>query len=165
MEINYPTRKQLRLQNFDYSQAGAYFVTICSFNKKCIFGDITGDQAHLNSLGSLVTETWKELTDIYPFVSLDSWVLMPNHFHGVIWLNDDNPGESLSSIITTFKAVSARRARTVLNRSLYLWQKGFYERIVRNQKDLFRIRQYIKDNPAQWSLDRENPDYKREQGG
>jgi len=162
MDSQYPKRQSVRLPGFDYAQAGAYFVTVCSYNKKCIFGHITDTHMHLNRLGALVVAAWKELPQMYTFISLDNWVLMPNHFHGIIWLNEKNPDQkSLSKIISAFKSISTSRARKAFDQGGSLWQRSFYEHIIRNQSDLLRIRQYIEDNAAQWAVDRENPDFNR----
>ncbi len=159
MNSQYCNRKSARLSGFDYSQAGAYFVTVCSHNKNCIFGRIVDTNMRSNKLGMLVVSAWKELPQRYPFISLDRWVLMPNHFHGIVCLNGDNLNKkSLSEIISAFKAISTSQARKIFNRYSSLWQRGFYEHIIRDDDDLFRVRQYIVDNPVQWAVDSENPD-------
>jgi REP element-mobilizing transposase RayT len=157
MSNRYPKRKLQRLAEYDYSQAGAYFVTICAYKKNCIFGQVSGDRVNLTQLGELVSENWRRLPQIYEFISLDTFVIMPNHFHAIVWLNETSSGKSLSKIIAYFKALSAHEARNCVGKPLLLWQRGFFEHIVRNDRDLYRIRQYIVDNPAQWSVDQENP--------
>lgn len=160
MTTTYQIRKLLRLEGFDYSQGGAYFVTICAYNKKCIFGHIVDAHMRLNDLGMLVNDVWKQLPKTYLFVSLDNWVIMPNHLHGIIWLKEDCPEKTnLSVIISSFKANSTLQARKGLHQRVNLWQRGFYEHIIRNENDLLRIRQYIEDNPVQWAFDQENPDF------
>jgi putative transposase len=158
MEAKPKTRKSVRLPGFDYSQGGAYFVTICSQNRRCMFGEIADFCMEANAIGMLVTACWNSLSDDYPFVSLDTWVLMPNHLHGIIWLSNDNPsGKTLARIVAAFKAMSTSRVRQALHTNLKLWQRGFFEHIIRDDNDLFRIREYIAVNPIQWALDPENP--------
>jgi len=160
MNSQCPKRRHIRLPDFDYSQAGAYCVTICSRNKKCIFGDIVEAEMRLNKLGVLVIACWNELASTYPVVELDYWVLMPNHLHGIVWLQEENfYRKSLSGVIGAFKSISTSRANNVFNRRESLWQRGFFEHIIRDENDLFRIRQYISDNPTQWVVDSENPDF------
>ena len=157
--MKYPERKSVRLPGFDYSQAGAYFVTICSYNKKCIFGEIVDARMHLNKRGFIIGDVWKSLESKYTFISLDKWILMPNHIHGIIWLKEENHGrQTLWSVISAFKVISGSAVRKVLAQEKNLWQRSFYEHIIRDESDLLRIRQYISDNPCQWHIDRENPE-------
>ncbi len=158
METITNLRRSIRLPGFDYSQAGAYFVTICSESRRCLFGEISDFRMQPNSLGLLVIDCWTRLANDYPFVSLDMWVLMPNHLHAIIWLASNNPSnKTLSQLIAAFKATSTSCARKALGSQFKLWQRGFFEHIVRNQNDLFRIRDYINTNPISWALDPENP--------
>jgi putative transposase len=154
-----PIRQSIRLQGFDYSQAGAYFVTICSYDRKCIFGNITNCHLQLTEIGSLVIACWKGLAHQYPFISHDTWVLMPNHLHGILWLNNDySKVKSLGKVVAAFKAMSTSQTRQFVDHKMKLWQRDFFEHIIRDQNDLFRLRQYISDNPTQWTIDVENPD-------
>src|SRR5580704_10935701 len=107
------TRKSQRLRNYDYSQAGAYFVTICSYQKNCMFGYVKDDSAQPNRLGEVIVGTWQKLEAIYPFVSLYSFVIMPNHFHAIIWIDENISGKSVSTIIGHFKARSTHEARRI----------------------------------------------------
>jgi putative transposase len=160
MPTKYTERKILRLQGFDYSQAGAYFVTICAFDKKCIFGNIVDTHMNLNKTGQIITAAWENLPKIYSAISLDHWVIMPNHLHGIIWLEEKHSGKkNLSAILSSFKALSTIKIQKIFGKQFKLWQRSFYEHIIRDEKDLVRIRQYIEDNPAQWQLDKENPDF------
>ena len=111
-----------------------------------------------NAVGQLVAGCWLRLCYDYPFMSLDTWVLMPNHLHGIIWLSSDNPSQKpLSQIVAAFKARSTSRLRKAFGPNIKLWQRGFFEHIIRNDDDLFRIREYIDGNPTRWALDPENP--------
>ena len=160
MQDQLAKRKSIRLPGFDYSQAGAYFVTICSFDRKCIFGNIVDTIMHPNQLGSLIDRLWQVLPKVRPSISLDRWIVMPNHLHGILWLEENNSNDkSLSTIMCSFKSNSTSQARKVFGPKINLWQRGFYEHIIRDEKDLFRIRQYIEDNPMQWTIDEENPDF------
>ena len=163
MEIRATTRRSIRLPGFDYSQAGAYFVTICSDHRRCLFGEISDFRMRANTAGLLVAACWLRLCDDYPFISLDTWVLMPNHLHGIIWLGSDNLLEKpLSQIVAAFKATSTSRLRKAFSTNIKLWQRGFFEHIIRGDDDLFRIREYIDGNPTRWALDPENPSSRAE---
>ena len=150
-------RRSIRLPGFDYSQAGAFFVTICANNKDCLFGQIADFRMQPNAIGIMVTECWNDLAEHYAFISLDTWAVMPNHLHGIIWFGNDNPAKkSLSGIVAAFKATSTSQARKAFGSSLKLWQRGFFEHIIRDECGLFRIREYINANPVNWALDAED---------
>jgi putative transposase len=152
------TRRLLRLPGFDYSQAGAYFITICCYRRRCMLGEILDYKMDANELGTLVSDSWKKLPDSYPFVSLDSWTLMPNHLHGIVWLGEKNPLKiNVSSILCAFKSMSTRLSWRLLERDHKLWQRGFFEHVIRDDADLYRIREYIQFNPINWAVDCENP--------
>jgi putative transposase len=123
-----------------------------------MFGEIIDFCMDANVVGMLVIACWNRLADDYPFVSLDTFVLMPNHLHGIIWRSSDNPSKkSLSGIVAAFKATSTSHARKTFHPNFKLWQRGFFEHVIWNDNDLFRIREYIAGNPVQWALDPENP--------
>ncbi len=149
-------RKSLRLPGFDYCQPGAYYLTLCSYNKQCIFGRIVDFEMEVSRFGSIIASCWEDMVQTHR-VSLDHWVLMPNHLHAIVWLNDDND-RSLSAIVAAFKARSTSKIRATNATKVILWQRGFFEHIIRNQSDLLRVRQYIVDNPINWSLDELNCD-------
>ena len=191
-------RRSIRLKGYDYSQAGAYAVTLVSYGRETLFGEVVDGQMVLNAVGKVIAATWQWLAVRYPHVTLDAWVVMPNHLHGIIILaGDDCRGEeagdtispsrradapassplhhhhpypspqphgtqpgSLNAIIQAYKAESTRR----LNRMLglygsgnHIWQRDYYERIIRNERETDAIRAYIANNPIQWAVDRENP--------
>lgn len=168
-------RRSIRLSGFDYSQDGAYFVTVCTQNRDCVFGEIEDGNMVLNSYGQIVSKVWRDLPDHYFHVRSDQFVVMPNHIHGIIILNRDHvvgidvgaglkPAptakiHALPEIIRGFKTFSARRINELRGRpGTGLWQRNYYEHIIRDDDELNRIRQYIIDNPAQWeTTDRENP--------
>lgn len=176
-------RKSLRLKNYDYSQMGAYFITICAYKRICLFGEISDEQMQLNEYGNTVKAAWNDLPAHYSNVNLDDHIIMPNHVHGIIWLtgNTCDTGNAchvgagfkpaptllhnksvssrhgLSEIIRGFKTFSAKRVNLLRGMpSIPVWQRGYYEHVIRNEEDLDRIRKYIRDNPVQWASDSEN---------
>jgi len=162
-EKEIPRRRSLRLPEYDYSQAGAYFVTICVSQRKCLLGEIRDGAIQLNDSGTIVRDCWHDLAHHYPNMELDAFVVMPNHIHGVVVLvgaglrpAPTNP--PLSEIVRVFKSFSSRRINALRGTpGLTFWQRGYYEHIVRDDKSLDRIREYIVNNPRRWELDQENP--------
>jgi REP element-mobilizing transposase RayT len=181
-----PNRRSLRLQDYDYSQAGAYFVTICANNRQCLFGDVVDGEMVLNDAEQMIDKWWAELNRKFPTVQTDEHVIMPNHFHGIITINSDpvgadlgvcpNDGESpcaqasgahigapLPEIIQWFKTMTTNEYIHGVKTSGWpsfrgrLWQRNYYEHTVHNEESLNRIREYIINNPLQWAYDRENP--------
>ena len=153
-----PGRKTIRLKNYDYSQAGLYFVTICSWKQKCIFGKIASSKMRLNSLGKLLNEQWLAIPQLYSGVELHDHVIMPNHFHGVIELSDStgaiNLAPTIGEIVRRFKARCARKINASSNNSPQkLWQRNYYEHIIRDEKSYLKIIEYIINNPAKWQDD------------
>ena len=156
-------RKSIRLRDYDYSQAGAYFVSICAYHHKCIFGEVEQRAVLLNDLGGIVAECWDALPERFEDVELDMSVVMPTHFHGVILIGcNDKPPQSppnLGELIRVFKSTSTVRANQLMEypgRSL--WQRNYYEHVIRGESELTCIRQYIVNNPIQWETDNENPE-------
>jgi putative transposase len=152
----------MRLSGYDYSQPGPYFVTICTKEKACILGKIADSVMHLSVLGGMVTSCWHDLSSHYPDISLDAFVVMPNHMHGIIFVGAGSPrpspGLNLSSIIGYFKYQSTKRANELRNSpGAPLWQRNFFEHVIRDENSLNRIREYIWTNPERWELDRDNP--------
>ena len=173
-------RKSIRLQGYDYSQAGAYFVTIVTYQRDCLFGKIENQIMMLNDFGKIADECWRAIPEHFPFVELGSHVIMPNHAHGVIVINDvnDDIGRgaiyraptveqfgkptigSLSTIVRTYKAAVTRQIGREHN-ATGIWQRNYYERIIRNADEANRIHLYIEANPVQWDKDDENPSNNR----
>ena len=166
--------------SFDYTSNGAYFLTICMRERECLLSEIAGDLTIVSDTGQIITDVWHELPVRFPTVSLDAFVVMPNHVHGILWLTDgpatDEPvgvglappeigrpaagprRPSLGQIVGAFKSlttVTANKRHDTPGRSL--WQRDYYERVVRNDAELRRFRQYIAENPARWAEDPENP--------
>ena len=203
-------RRSIRLKGYDYSQAGAYFVTICAQGRQCLFGAIVDGVMRPNDAGRMVERWWLELNHKYPTVETDEHSVMPNHFHGVIliygqpdapgqpheWGQPDAPGQphrvaptaadddvgaalrgrpvpatppaivtapTLGDIMDWFKTMTTneyiRGVKTLgwppFDRRV--WQRNYYEHIIRSEAELDRIRAYIANNPLKWALDMENP--------
>jgi len=159
-----PGRKPLRLPGYDYGNAGMYFITICTHGRRCLFGRIADGKMHLNELGVIAETCWHDLAAHYPHVDLDSFVIMPNHVHGIVCLthhavagDETALRHGLPEVIRAFKTFSARRITSRRKASEPLWQRGYYEHIIRREDSLDNIREYIETNPLRWHLDRENP--------
>jgi len=172
------SRRSLRLKGYDYSWPGWYYVTLCTLGKECWFGEVVSDEVQHTSLGKIACDFWGEIPSHHKNVELDDFVVMPNHLHGIVIIESNDthlrrgvqlnaptgvfstisPEKgSLSVIIRTFKAAVTTWAwRNGL--SSFHWQRGFYEHVIRNERDLDRIRAYIRNNPLQWALDEENLD-------
>ncbi|HCE68289.1 MAG: hypothetical protein A2X82_18700 [Geobacteraceae bacterium GWC2_55_20] len=166
-------RRSIRLKNYDNSLSGAYFVTLCTFDRGCYF-----DQFH--ELRNIVDSQWRRIPDRFPSVALDEYVIMPNHFHGIIMIHgrdtprgyplcgypDFEPSgkweqPSLGEIVGSFKSLCVNGWLKVIkeeniNARGRFWQENYYEHVIRNEEEMDRIRQYIANNPLQWAFDREN---------
>jgi REP element-mobilizing transposase RayT len=174
-------RRSIRLRNYDYTQAGAYFVTICVQDRECLFGEITNRVMRLHDAGNIVAEQWIKTGDIRDTVELDAWTVMPNHFHGIIVLIDtarrgtarraptcrapttERFGKpvsgSLPTIVRAFKSAATKNVNILRNTpGNKLWQPNYWEHIIRNETELQRIREYIHNNPARWHEDALHPD-------
>lgn len=160
-------RNSIRLKDYDYNQAGAYFVTICTYDKICVLGEIINGEVHLNDVGKIVESEWKKPGKVRKNFILDSFVIMPDHLHGIIIICDTDVGatrpvapttrvtlipNSLGSIIGQFKSVATKRIRKS-GLHHFKWQCNYFERVIRNEKELNRIREYIKNNPFNWRED------------
>jgi putative transposase len=152
-----PRRQSLRLPAYDYSQAGAYFITVCPQNRFMLFGEVIDSDVRLNEMGMIVQQTWDDLPRHYHRIDLDAFVVMPNHVHGIIILADQSERRyGIPEILRGFKTFSARRVNERAGKRGVLWQRGYYERVIRNERALDRIRAYIANNPAQWADDPDN---------
>ncbi len=202
-------RRSIRLRGYDYSQAGAYFITICTQNRRCLFGEIVHGGMRLNAAGKMVQTVWDEIPAYYPGIDIDEFIIMPNHIHGIVtivgaaprgrpdtrsrraWgegqaqgpaptrgpaptggfaLTGDSPaGESASTrlslpdVVHRFKTMTTKRYVDGVKRNNWppfpgrLWQRNYWEHVVRNESELNRIREYIRHNPAKWQLDKLRP--------
>jgi putative transposase len=149
-------RRKLRLPDFDYGQAGSYFITICTHDRQCVLGDVAGEQMSLSSSGEIVRALWQSLPERRQGVSLDEFVIMPNHLHGIVNLAESDA--PLPSIIGAFKRVSTKAINVAsATPGWRLWQRSFHEHVIRDEPARDRIREYIQNNPLKWHIDRENP--------
>ncbi len=148
-------RKGLRLKGFDYSSRRAYFVTICSHSNRLVFNK--------KNIKNIIMETWEKIPEHYHSVSLDKFIIMPNHIHGILWMvNHNKPGRSqiptLGNIIGSFKSGVTRDIRKRKLMKGKIWKRNYFDRIIRNDEESNMIRQYILNNPLQWQFDHENPE-------
>jgi len=173
-----PRRHTVRLPEYDYSQAGVYFITICTHDKRPIFGSVVGLTTELSGAGEIVDECWRAIPEHFPNVETPIHVVMPNHVHGIILIRQRmtkrlvsitssdgtrrlgaHPPGSLPAIVRSFKSIAARRIREAnADGGLEVWQRGYYEHIIRRQEEFGRIWEYIRLNPAMWGFDEENPE-------
>ena len=155
-------RRSLRLPGFDYAGAAGYFLTICVEDHRCVLGTIHGGVHRLSPAGVAVEGVWNSLPSRFPSVRLDSHVVMPNHFHGILWNGDPDDGRkdgeclpSLGNIVGAFKSLSTAAVNALPpGRPGRLWQRGYFEHIIGGTRSLHRIRGYIEENPAVWPKDR-----------
>ncbi len=198
---NIHRRRSTRLQGYDYSQAGAYFLTICTHNRQCLFGEIVGATGrsptmHINDAGHVVADEWLKTASIRSEIELDEWVVMPNHFHailvisamgccpradgsfeGTLPLGGNRPVEgkppakgdrpvastgpqpkSVGAVVAGFKSAVTKRINAIRQTpGRPVWQRNYWEHVIRNEWEVNRIRQYVADNPCQWEWDALHP--------
>jgi putative transposase len=166
-------RRSLRLQGYDYAQNGAYFITICTHKKHNLFGEITSGEMQLNKPGIIVHEKWLKTATLRQYLELDEFIIMSNHVHGIIYLASSCRGTarrapaeefgkpvatSIPTIVRAYKSAVTKRINELRRTpSASVWQRNYYERVIRNENDLNQIREYIAYNPARWDEDEENP--------
>jgi len=182
-------RQSLRLRDYDYSQNGYYFVTICVYNRQNLFGCVDNGKMILNESGEMIKRIWKQIPSKYYGIQIDEFIIMPNHIHGIIIINH-NVGAgpcacpdmlyhevigrpqgaaptwrlSLSDIIHRYKSFTTKGYIDGVRKyhwpsfNLRLWQRSFYDHVIRDEISLNKIREYIINNPAQWDIDKENQD-------
>ena len=165
-----------RLQGWDYTSAAWYFVTLCTKDKKCFFGEIVNEQMTISPIGAIVAEEWNKTPEVRSGTDLDEWILMPNHLHGIIVIGSraketphrETPHRcvststsrlqknSLGAMIGQFKSVCTKRIWAAAFKN-FAWQPRYYDHVIRDEKSLRAIREYIVNNPAKWQLDKDNP--------
>ena len=161
-------RNSIRLKEFDYSAEGAYFVTICVQDQKCIFGKIIDGRMELNDVGMTVEKCWNEISKHFHHVKSYEFIVMPNHVHGILFIihavgaknlsplrtvsNPCGTSKTIGSIIRGFK-IGVTKWMRCNNKIRDIWQRNYYEHIIRNENDLNSIREYIMNNPQQWEKD------------
>ena len=206
-------RRSIRIPGFDYAQPGAYYITICAQNRVYLFGDVVNNKMRLNDAGLMVKRWWNTLCKKFPMIHLDEYVVMPNHFHGIIHVcdvvdagidiseradtrvcpyvhhhppirNDVGADQCvrpitdqcvrpitdqcvrpmpISAMVQWFKTMTTNEyIRDVKQKnwspfSKKLWQRNYYEHVIRDEESLNRVRQYIMDNPRNWTTDENNP--------
>jgi putative transposase len=155
MDKIYRQRKSPRLKGYDYSQAGAYFVTICTEGRQHLFGEIENSAMQLSEVGKLCIERWDDLPNHFPSIELDGFVVTPNHVHGVLLLTDIHPEKkpNLSTIISSYKAAVTRHVHRLNLLEGQIWQHRFNDHIIRNDHSLNYIRNYVATNPERWEQD------------
>ena len=173
----HPGHHSIRLKEYDYSAAGFYFVTICASERKCVLGAFHEGQIELSVLGETVRECWLAIPLHFAKVKLHEFVIMPNHLHGIVeivavgaqhaapLLGKDsdvrNPAfvkhGSLGATVRSFKAAVTRKARRELGWNGDVWQRNYFERVLRHGKEIADAGRYIAENPMMWELDQENP--------
>lgn len=174
-------RRSVRLEGYDYRNGGMYFVTICTKNREPTFGEIRNNIVGLSDMGCVIHQCWNAIPVHFPYVELDSFIVMPNHIHGILYMCDiaergpharrdmachvpttierqfSKPiAGSLATIIGAFKSACTKQINQLHQINGSIWQSNYYEHIIRNENDLFRIRRYIMNNPSQWHRDRNN---------
>ena len=169
-------RQSIRLQGYDYSRAGAYFVTICVQNRSCLFGEVVGGTMQLNHAGQMVERWYFELQNKFANIECDEFVCMPNHIHFIainvgadlcvrpdfdgIMTMGGHTGPPLHAIVQWFKTMSTNNYIRGVKQHDWLpfpgklWQRNYWEHIIRDEPELDRIRAYIRNNPAQWEMDK-----------
>jgi len=168
----------IRLQNYDYSSNGFYFITICTKDKKNYFGEIINDKICLSEIGTIAKTHWFQIPKHFSFVTMDEFVVMPNHVHGIVIINNKGlnkkqyhvetqniaslqekntfgpQSNNLASIIRGYKA--SVKAYATINQINFSWQSRFYDHIIRSERSFFSICEYIRNNPRNWGEDSEN---------
>jgi REP element-mobilizing transposase RayT len=168
-------RRSIRLAGYDYASEGGYYVTIVTQGRACLFGEVVDGEMRLNDFGRIVHEEWYRTAKLRPNVEIleDEFVVMPNHVHGIVWIEDDGRGrgdrpvaptkpigptpKSIGSFVGGFKSSVTKRINALrYTPGAPIWQRNYYEHIINSEKDYENIVNYIDSNPLQWELDKEN---------
>jgi putative transposase len=170
-------RRSIRLKEYDYAQPGGYFVTIVTYHRDLLFGEIVDGKMILNEFGCIMDECWRAIPDHFPNLKLGTYVVMPNHVYGIIVIRENislsvgarhvSPLQetsiprgfkrgSIGAIVASFKAAVTRRIGREHN-ATGIWQRNYYEHVIRDHQDWDRIHRYIESNPSMWAEDEENP--------
>ena len=159
----YPSRKRMRLENFDYSSVNAYHITICTYQDRLLLSRVVYGEEPLDArcvltpIGEVVEQELMALPIRYPFLSLDNYVIMPNHIHALMTIHETERDEgrtTISSIVQSFKSLATRKSRQVGYHELHLFQRSFNDRVIRDDNHYEQTWYYIDINPAKWSKDR-----------
>lgn len=148
-------RRSIRLKEYDYSQPGAYFVTICTHRRQCLFGDVINGEMRLNEYGKIVKNEWLKTVELRANVLLNQYIIMPNHLHGIVIINDNgrgvlqcaptqsfrSPTQTIGAIVRGFKSSTTKYINQIRNTlGTSIWQRNYYEHVIRNEKELNRIK-------------------------
>ena len=165
-------RRSIRLKGYDYSSPGKYFITICCYQRQCLLGEIASGEMVLNELGQIVAAEWQRSAEIRQSeITLDAWVVMPNHIHGIVVIpasashspaksphtNPRMRPRSISSLISGFKSATTQINQFRNSPGDPVWQRNYYENIIRGQPMLEHVQQYIYNNPSSWISDQLHP--------
>lgn len=179
-------RRSMRLQGYDYAQAGAYFITICTKDRQCLFGNIMNSKMECNKAGKMLERVWSELPTRFDVLELDEFTVMPNHFHGIVTLSGrdraclrpsqssaksgdhkDRPygtrPDSIGRVVQAFKSITTHQYINGVRCSGWhpfpgkLWQRNYWDHIIRDEAELTNIREYIVNNPSLWESDQLHP--------
>jgi REP element-mobilizing transposase RayT len=152
-------RRSIRIQGYNYATEDYYFVTLCTHERREVFGEIRDFRMERSELGNFILEEWRRLPERFEHVVLDHHVVMPNHFHFIVELTDES-AEPLPLIIQHFKSYTGFHGQRRYLEGRKLWHRNYYETIIRNRDHLFKSREYIENNPVNWHLDELNPLYR-----
>ena len=164
MQNKFPKRKNMRLKNYDYSQNGAYFITICSHNRECIFSEVLVGQGLCSCrptpIGSIIEEEIIALPTRYPHLTVDKFVIMPNHIHMIIVIDAGRqeqspcPTTTIGDIVCALKSITTKRANQCdSEKGRKVWQFRYHDHVIRSKTDYLQIWTYIDENPVRWSED------------
>ncbi len=183
MKLTTHRPNSLRLDGYDYAQVGLYFVTLVTHGRMPLFGEITNGEMRLNRLGEIVSQEWERIAVVRPAIELGAYVVMPNHLHGILFFQENGAftvgatrrafpkrpshrvaptgtlrSGSLGAVMGQFKSIVTKRIRAMPGMTdIPVWQRNYYDHIIRNQDDLELTWMYIEANPGQWDKDEENP--------
>ena len=157
-----PKRKKIRLPGYDYSQKGAYFITVCTKDKARLLGEIVGQglcSCRLTDMGEIARQEIEKISERFPCAFVDKYVIMPNHFHMILLLDakrqEQSPCPTVGDVMCALKSISTRKANIADNTpGRKIWQFRFYDHIIRSEQDYQEISQYIEENPQRWNEDR-----------
>ena len=155
---NRPVRKHNRLQGFCYAEPGAYFITICAKEGTYPFGRIVDNQMVLTPAGQTAFDQFAELQEYYKSIVIENFVIMPNHIHAIIHIKEYIPERSIPVIVQAYKSMCTRKIKSA--GGLVIWQRSYYDSVIRDGAGLERIAEYIQNNPANWHKDAENREAK-----
>ena len=158
-----PRRKLLRLPNFDYAEPRSYFVTVVVQDRLCVFGEVDQHDVRLSAAGEMVARQWRGLGVRFESMDVETFVVMPNHVHGLVSTGAMPSPPALGRIIGAFKSITAREYKAGVDRDRWramprgLWRRGYHDHVVRDETDEARIVEYIQANPINWTMDPNNP--------